>query len=136
MGAGVEVDLAELDGLVLGPVTGSSNFAGELVAGTLDAFLAQRLTGEATTEPGQAGRSLLYNLDRGDWDSELCDLFGVPQRALPRLLASAEPRGEWRESLDKARALLEALGAELGAAGADGGAATSGPPEPAAAPEP
>ena len=70
--------------------------AGELVAGTLDAFLAQRLTGEATTEPGHAGRSLLYNLDSGDWDLELCDLFGVPRAALPRLLASAKPRGEWR----------------------------------------
>ena len=69
---------------------------GELVAGTLDAFLAQRLTGEATTEPGHAGRTLLYSLDTGDWDPELCDLFGVPMEALPRLLASAEPRGEWR----------------------------------------
>lgn len=70
--------------------------AGELVAGTLDAFLAQRLTGEATTEPGHAGRTLLYNLDTGEWDEKLCDLFGVPRPALPRLLASAEPRGSWR----------------------------------------
>ncbi len=70
--------------------------AGELVAGTLDAFLAQRLTGEATTEPGHAGRTLLYNLETGAWDPELCELFGVPMAALPRLAASAEPRGEWR----------------------------------------
>lgn len=70
--------------------------AGELVAGTLDAFLAQRLTGEATTEPGHAGRTLLYNLEDGDWDSELCDLFGVPRIALPRLLPSVAPRGAWR----------------------------------------
>jgi glycerol kinase len=70
--------------------------AGELVAGTLDAFLAQRLTGEATTEPGHAGRTLLYNLADGDWDPALCELFEVPRQALPRLLASAEPRGEWR----------------------------------------
>ncbi len=70
--------------------------AGELVAGTLDAFLAQRLAGEATTEPGHAGRSLLYNLDAGEWDPVLCDLFGVPAAALPRLLPSAAPRGGWR----------------------------------------
>ncbi len=70
--------------------------AGELVAGTLDAFLAQRLTGEATTEPGHAGRSLLYDLDTGDWDPGLCELFGVPPAALPRLLPSAAPRGRWR----------------------------------------
>jgi glycerol kinase len=82
-----------LDGL---PDGRSRAAAGELVAGTLDAFLAQRLTGEATTEPGHAGRTLLYNLDTGEWDPALCRLFGVPRAALPRLLASAEPRGEWR----------------------------------------
>ena len=69
---------------------------GELVAGTLDAFLAQRLTGKATTEPGHAGRTLLYNLETGDWDDRLCNLFGVPRQALPSLLPSAAPRGEWR----------------------------------------
>ena len=70
--------------------------AGELVAGTLDAFLAQRLTGEATTEPGHAGRTLLYNLETGDWDPDLCELFDLPEASLPRLLPSAAPRGEWR----------------------------------------
>jgi glycerol kinase len=69
---------------------------GELVAGTLDAFLAQRLTGQATTEPGHAGRTLLYNLESGDWDPALCDLFEVPRAALPRLLPSAAQRGDWR----------------------------------------
>lgn len=94
--------------------------AGELVAGTLDAFLAQRLTGEATTEPGHAGRSLLYNLDSGDWDPELCDLFGVPRQALPRLLTSAEPRGEWR-GLPLAAAAGDQQAALLGHGGWRGG---------------
>ncbi len=66
--------------------------AGELAAGTLDAFLMARLTGEPATEPGHAGRTLLYNLDRGIWDPHLCDLFGVPVQALPLLRPSA---GDW-----------------------------------------
>ena len=69
---------------------------GELVAGTLDAFLAQRLTGEATTEPGHAGRTLLYNLDRGDWDPALCDLFGVPPTACRGCWPVPSTAGEWR----------------------------------------
>ncbi len=70
--------------------------AGEIVAGTLDAFLLRRLAGVDATEPGHAGRSLLYDLDAGDWDPGLCDLFGVPRAALPSLSPSAAPRGEHR----------------------------------------
>ncbi|MGB3563141.1 MAG: FGGY family carbohydrate kinase [Thermoanaerobaculia bacterium] len=67
---------------------------GELVAGTLDAFLVRRLVGVDATEPGHAGRSLLYNLDSGDWDPRLCELFGIPPAALPELRPSA---GHWGE---------------------------------------
>jgi glycerol kinase len=67
---------------------------GELVAGTLDAFLTRRLTGRESTEPGHAGRSLLYDLEGDRWDPRLCDLFGVPIAALPALRPSAGSRGE------------------------------------------
>ena len=69
---------------------------GEIVAGTLDAFLAHRLTGDATTEPGHAGRTLLYNLSRDAWDPELAEIFGIPMAALPTIRPSAAPRGEFR----------------------------------------
>jgi glycerol kinase len=62
--------------------------SGEIVAGTLDAFLVHQLTGSASTEPGHAGRSLLYNLEHDDWDPHLCALFGVPPESLPRLRSS------------------------------------------------
>ena len=71
---------------------------GELVAGTLDAFLCRRLTGDDTTEPGHAGRSLLYGLEADDWDPWLCELFGVPAAALPELAPSAGERGRWRDT--------------------------------------
>ena len=68
---------------------------GELVAGTLDAFLVHRLTGHPATEPGTAGRTLLYDLERDAWDAELCELFDVPMEALPELRPSA---GDWGEA--------------------------------------
>ncbi|HEX5759220.1 MAG TPA: FGGY family carbohydrate kinase, partial [Thermoanaerobaculia bacterium] len=67
---------------------------GELVAGTLDAWLVRRLAGRDATEPGQAGRTLLYDLEEDRWSPELCALWGVPAAALPALAPSA---GAWGE---------------------------------------
>lgn len=69
---------------------------GEITAGTLDAFLLRRLVGRDLTEAGHAGRTLCYHLGKRAWDGELCRLFGVPERALPRIVASAGPRGTFR----------------------------------------
>ncbi len=68
--------------------------AGELLAGTLDAFLVHRLTGAPSTEPGQAGRTLLCGLESGGWDEELCALFDIPAACLPPIAPSAGPRGQ------------------------------------------
>jgi len=70
--------------------------AGEVVAGTLDAFLMQHLTGEASTEGGHAGRTLLYNLESDTWDPTLCDLFEIPVVSLPQIRPSIGHRGDWR----------------------------------------
>ncbi|TNF77878.1 MAG: hypothetical protein EP299_04125 [Acidobacteria bacterium] len=67
---------------------------GELIAGTLDAFLVRQLVGVDATEPGHAGRSLLYNLESGEWDPTLCELLDIPPAALPELRPSA---GRWGE---------------------------------------
>jgi len=66
---------------------------GEVVAGTLDAFLVHRLTGSPSTEPGAAGRTLLYDLEADRWSPELCAAFGIPQPSLPALAPSASQRG-------------------------------------------
>ena len=70
--------------------------SGELVAGTLDAFLVQRLTGSAATEPGTAGRTLLYSLENDRWDEQLLALFDLPKAAMPKIHTSAGPWGEFR----------------------------------------
>lgn len=64
--------------------------AGTAVFGTVDSWLIHRLTGEHVTDPSNASRTMLYDIRSGRWDPELLDLFGgIPERALPRVLASA-----------------------------------------------
>ena len=70
--------------------------AGEVVAGTLDAFLVHNLTGVPSTEAGHAGRTLLYNLELDTWDPALCDLFEIPEASLPALEPSIGHRGKWQ----------------------------------------
>lgn len=69
--------------------------AGELMFGTIDSWIVFRLTGGRVhaTDHTNASRTLLYSLDDGDWDPELCDLFGIPSAMLPRVLASADDFG-------------------------------------------
>lgn len=53
--------------------------------GTTDAFFLQRLTGQCATDITTASRTSLMNLETGQWDTELCTLFGVPIETLPEI---------------------------------------------------
>jgi glycerol kinase len=70
--------------------------AGELAAGTIDCWLVWQLTGGRVhaTDPTNAARTLLYNIDTLDWDDELCNLFGVPHALLPDVKPSSGAFGE------------------------------------------
>jgi glycerol kinase len=59
--------------------------AGRLAFGTVDSFLLWRLTGgkRHATDATNAARTLLMDIRAGSWDSELCELFGVPEAMLP-----------------------------------------------------
>ncbi|MCL2316220.1 MAG: FGGY family carbohydrate kinase [Actinomycetia bacterium] len=59
-----------------------------LRAGTIDAYLIARLTGEDATEAGNASRTLLFDLHHLGWDDELLALFGVTEDVLPPVRAS------------------------------------------------
>ena len=59
--------------------------AGKLRLGTTDAFFIDRLTGNFFTDITTASRTSLMNLKSGEWDPELCKLFGVPIEALPEI---------------------------------------------------
>ncbi|MBX7143107.1 MAG: hypothetical protein K1X79_01515 [Oligoflexia bacterium] len=66
--------------------------------GTLDSFIVQRFAGDTRflTEDSMAARSMLYDLQRGTWDGELCNLFGVQESRLPQIGASLGQHGTYR----------------------------------------
>ncbi len=69
---------------------------GRAMFGTVDAWLSFKLTGEAVTDPSNASRTMLFDIGAGCWDSELLELFGVPERALPTVRTSCGEVGRTR----------------------------------------
>ena len=59
--------------------------AKHLRLGTTDAFLLDRLTGHFATDRATASRTGLMNLTTGEWDPDLCRIFGVPMECLPQI---------------------------------------------------
>ena len=70
--------------------------AGRLAFGTIDSWLVWNLTGgrQHITDPSNASRTMLFNIQTGEWDQELLDLFGIPRSLLPAVLSSSEVYGE------------------------------------------
>jgi glycerol kinase len=70
--------------------------AGDLAFGTVDSWLVWNLTSgrHHVTDPSNASRTMLFNLNTGAWDDELLQLFGVPCSMLPEVRASSEVYGE------------------------------------------
>lgn len=56
-------------------------------AGTIDTWLIWNLTGgaEHVTEPSNASRTMLFDIDDMAFSQELCDLLGVPMHVLPKV---------------------------------------------------
>lgn len=67
---------------------------GQLRLGTTDAFFRDRLTGRFETDVATASRTSLMNLETGDWDADLCTLFGVPRDCLPRITPTSGDLGD------------------------------------------
>jgi glycerol kinase len=61
--------------------------AGELAFGTIDCFLAWRLSGGRAhvTDITNAARTLLFDINTRAWSDEMCALFKVPRALLPRV---------------------------------------------------
>jgi len=64
---------------------------GELALATIDTWLVARLTAgaEHVTEPSNASRTMLYDLEAGDFSDELCALLDVPGSLLPEIRDSS-----------------------------------------------
>lgn len=68
---------------------------GTLAAGTIDTWLIWQLTGGTVhaTDPTNASRTMLYDIEAGKWSDAMCDLFGVPGELLPEVRASSSDFG-------------------------------------------
>ena len=64
---------------------------GELAFGTIDSWLVYKLTGGQShvTDASNASRTLLFDIHRGAFDSELAELFRVPLNMAPQVCASS-----------------------------------------------
>jgi glycerol kinase len=74
---------------------------GDVLFGTVDTFLLWRLTGGRVhvTDPSNASRTLLYDINRLQWDDELLAILGVPRAMLPEVKSSSEVYGETEADL-------------------------------------
>ena len=63
----------------------------DLALGTIDAWLIWNLTGGDVfvTDVTNASRTMLFDLGRRAWSSEMCELLGVPLEALPDVRPSS-----------------------------------------------
>jgi glycerol kinase len=108
--AGVETTIRSKTGLVLDPYFSGTKLAwlldnvpgareraarGELAFGTVDTWLAWNLTGGRAhvTDPSNASRTLLYDIDAGAWDDELLELLRIPREVLPEVRPSSHALG-------------------------------------------
>jgi glycerol kinase len=68
---------------------------GELCFGTIDSWLLWKLTNGKVhaTDVSNASRTLLYNIHTLQWDTELLELFGIPENMLPEVRSSSEVYG-------------------------------------------
>jgi glycerol kinase len=64
---------------------------GEILFGTIDAWLIWKLTGGKThaTDVTNASRTMLMDLATGEWDDELLRVFDVPRAMLPEIVPSS-----------------------------------------------
>ncbi|MFG2250438.1 glycerol kinase GlpK [Spirillospora sp. NPDC048823] len=71
---------------------------GDAIFGTTDSWVLWNLTGGTdggvhVTDPTNASRTMLMDLETLDWDDELLSFFGIPRRMLPRIRPSSASGG-------------------------------------------
>ena len=70
--------------------------AGRLRAGNMDAWILYKMTGGAAhkTDASTASRTMLYNIEHGDWDKEICDILGIDVGIMPEIGDSVRSFGK------------------------------------------
>lgn len=82
---------------ILDNVEGARDMAerGELLFGTVDTWLIWKLTDGRihVTDATNASRTMLYNIETGEWDDTLLKIFSIPKSILPKVCSSSEIYG-------------------------------------------
>lgn len=78
---------------------------GDAIFGTIDTWILWNLTGgihggKHITEPTNASRTLLMNIDNLKWDDKLLEIFDIPKKMLPKIKSSSEVYGKCRGILE------------------------------------
>ena len=103
--AGKEEDVIARTGLPLDPLFPPTKAAwllrnadqspDRICLGTVDSWLIRKLSGGVhATDRSNAARTQLFNLNSGQWDFRLCELFGVPMEILPDVRDSSHVFGK------------------------------------------
>ncbi|WP_372370261.1 glycerol kinase GlpK [Candidatus Uabimicrobium sp. HlEnr_7] len=68
---------------------------GEILFGTIDSWLAYKLSGGKlhVTDYSNASRTMLYNIYEQKWDEEILEKLDIPKSILPRVVSSSEVYG-------------------------------------------
>ena len=88
---------------ILDTVTGAKEMAenGELIFGTIDTWVMYKLSGGRihSTDVSNASRTLLFNINTMSWDEELCKIFNIPMKMLPKVKPSSYNYGNTVEGI-------------------------------------
>ena len=63
---------------------------GDVLFGTIDAWLIYNLTGNHITDVTNASRTMLFDINEMEWDDELLEEFDVPREMLPEVRPSSD----------------------------------------------
>jgi glycerol kinase len=131
--SGVEECVSAKTGLVLDPYFSATKVGwildnvpgararaerGELAFGTVDTWLVWHLTSgqRHVTDVTNASRTLLFNIVRGGWDSELLRIFKIPESMLPEVVWSSQQVGEVTTTLGLGGAMIAGIAGDQQAA--------------------
>ena len=68
---------------------------GDLLFGTIESWLIWNLTdGVHVSDYSNASRTMLFNIDKLEWDADLCKLMNIPMSMLPKPVPSSMEYGK------------------------------------------
>ncbi len=74
---------------------------GDLLFGTIESWLIWNLTGGIhVSDYSNASRTMLFNIDKLEWDTDLCKLMNIPMSMLPKPVPSSMEYGKIKEGIN------------------------------------